>query len=97
MDVEKGSTSLEELVVSHNQQVGQYKKELTNIHVKLKAKESELKAVQLRLADAEKRWTSLNESSVSRNRDQVGGYEKELKDVCAKLEAKESELEVVQL
>ncbi|KAI0285815.1 hypothetical protein BGY98DRAFT_242010 [Russula aff. rugulosa BPL654] len=47
-------TSLDELEVSRNQQVGQYE----NVRAKLEAKESELDAVRLRLADAE---TSLDE------------------------------------
>jgi hypothetical protein len=45
---------LYELVVSRDQQVGQYEKELANVRAKLEAKESELEAVRLRLTDAEK-------------------------------------------
>ena len=45
---------LDELVVSRDQQVGQYEKELANVRAKLEAKESELEAIRLRLTDAEK-------------------------------------------
>jgi hypothetical protein len=48
---------LEELLLSRDQQIGQYEKELANVRAKLDAKESELEAVRLRLADAEKGWT----------------------------------------
>jgi hypothetical protein len=48
---------LDELVVSRDRQVGQYEKELGNVRAKLEAKESELEAIRLRLADAEKGWT----------------------------------------
>ena len=48
---------LEELLLSRDQQVGQYEMELTNVRAKLEAKESELEAVRLRLTDAEKGWT----------------------------------------
>ncbi|KAI0280082.1 hypothetical protein BGY98DRAFT_932802 [Russula aff. rugulosa BPL654] len=78
---------LDELVVSRDQQVGQYEKELGNVRIKLEANESELEAVRLRLADAEK---------ASRDQE-VEQYEKELTNVRAKLEAKESELEAVRL
>jgi hypothetical protein len=47
---------LDELVVSRDQQIGQYEKELTNVRAKLEAKESELEAVRLRLTEAEKGW-----------------------------------------
>ncbi|KAI0276355.1 hypothetical protein BGY98DRAFT_1168580 [Russula aff. rugulosa BPL654] len=87
---------LDELVVSRDQQVGQYEKELGNVRVKLEAKESELEAVRLRLADAEKGRTSLDELVMSRDQ-QVGRYEKELGNMGAKLEAKKSELEAVRL
>ncbi|KAI0267197.1 hypothetical protein BGY98DRAFT_1102239 [Russula aff. rugulosa BPL654] len=80
---------LDELVVSRDQQVGQYEKKLTNVRAKLEAKESELEAVRLRLADAD---TALDEFEVSRNQ-QVVQYE----NVRAKLEAKESELVAVRL
>ncbi len=48
---------LDELVVSRDQQVGQYEKELTNVCAKLEANESELEAVRLRLRDSERGWT----------------------------------------
>ena len=75
---------LDELVVSRDQQAGQYVKELSNVRAKLEAKESELETVHLRLADAEKSSTSLDELVVSRDR-QVGQYEKEPTNVRAKL------------
>ena len=48
---------LNQLVVSHDQQVRQYEKELTNVRAKLETKESELDSVRLRLTEAEKGWT----------------------------------------
>jgi hypothetical protein len=48
---------LDELLLSHDQQIGQYKKELANVRAKLEANESELEVVRLQLADAEKGWT----------------------------------------
>ena len=56
---------LDELVVSRDQQVGQYEKELKNMRAKLEAKESELETVRLRLTDAEK---SLTESKAEADR-----------------------------
>ena len=44
---------LDELLLSHDQQVGQYEEELTNVRAKLEAKESELEALRSRFADAE--------------------------------------------
>jgi hypothetical protein len=87
---------LNELVVSRDRQKGLYKKELGYVRVKLEAKESELEAVRLQLADAEKGRTLLDELVVSRDQ-QVEQYEKELGNVRVKLEAKESELEAVRL
>jgi chromosome segregation ATPase len=86
-------TSLEELEVSRDQQIGQYERELTNVRAKL---EAELEAVRLRLADAEKGRTSLDVLVASRDQE-VEQYEKELTNVRAKLEANESELEAVRL
>jgi hypothetical protein len=51
---------LDELVVSHDQQVGQYEKELANVRAKLEANEFELEAVRLRLTDAERGLTMSN-------------------------------------
>ena len=85
-----------ELLLSRDQQVRQYEKEHGNVRAKLEANESELKAVRLRLTDAERGWTSLDELVVSRDQ-QVGQYEKELGKVRNKLEAKESELDAVRL
>jgi predicted nucleic acid-binding Zn-ribbon protein len=48
---------LDELVVSRDQQVGQYEKELGNVRAQLEANESELEAIRLRLTDAEKGLT----------------------------------------
>ena len=80
----------DELLLSRDQQIGQYERELTSVRAKLEAKD------RLRLVDMEKGWTSLDELGESRDQ-QVGQYEKELKNVRAKLEAKESELEAVRL
>jgi chromosome segregation ATPase len=87
---------LGELLLSRDQQIGQYEKELGNVRSRLEANESELKAARLQLADAERGWTSLHELVVSRDQ-QVGQYEKELGNMRAKLEANESELEAVRL
>jgi hypothetical protein len=66
---------LDELLLSRDQQIGQYEKELANVHAKLEAKESELEAVQLRLTDAEKGLTKSSaqtaSGSVNRDEDQV--------------------------
>jgi len=48
---------LDKLLLSRNQRIGQYEKELANVHTKLRAKDSELDSVCLRLTDAEKGWT----------------------------------------
>jgi hypothetical protein len=66
---------LEELLLSRDQQIGQY--------------ERESEAVRLRLADAEKGLTSLDELVVS--------HDQQVTDIRAKLEEKESELEAVRL
>jgi chromosome segregation ATPase len=79
---------LDEVLLSRDQHIGQYEKELGNVRAKLEANESELGAVCLRLADAEKGRTSLEELVASRDQ-QVGQYEMELKNVRAKLEANE--------
>ena len=73
---------LDEMVVSHDHQVGQYKRELANARAKLDANESELEAVRLRLMDAEKSLTKSKAEadtlraqtatgSVNRDEDQV--------------------------
>jgi len=56
---------LDELLLSHDQQIGQYENELTNVRAKLEAKESELEAVRLRPTDAEK-GTDEDEDQVTR-------------------------------
>jgi hypothetical protein len=81
------------LEVSRDQQIGQYERD---VRAKLEAKESELGAVRLRLADAEKGRTLLDVLVASRDQE-VEQYEKELTNVRAKLEANESELEAVRL
>jgi len=45
---------LDELLLSRDQQTGQYEKELANMRAKLGSKESELESIRLRLTDAEK-------------------------------------------
>jgi hypothetical protein len=73
---------LDELLLSRDQQIGQYQKELTNVRAKLEANESELEAVRLRLTDAEKGLTKSKaeadtlraqtaSGSVNRDEDQV--------------------------
>jgi hypothetical protein len=73
---------LDELLLSRDQQAGQYEKELTNVRAKLEAKESELEAVRLRLADAEEGltkskaeadtlWAQTATGSVNRDEDQI--------------------------
>ena len=44
---------LDELLLSHDRQVGPYEEELSNVRAKLEAKESKLEAVRSRLADSE--------------------------------------------
>ena len=77
---------LYELVVSRDQQVGQYEKELANVRAKLEAKESELEAVRLRLTDAEEGLTrskaeantlrsQVATGSMNRDEDQVNACE----------------------
>ena len=90
-------TKLNESLLSRDQQTGQYERELASVHAKLEAKESELEAVRLRSADAEKGWTSQAGELVASRDQQVGQYEKELKSVRVELEAKVSELEAVRL
>jgi hypothetical protein len=73
---------LDELLLSRDQQIGQYGKEFLNVHTKLEAKESELGAVRLRLTNAEKGLTKRKaeadtlrpqtaSGSVNRDEDQV--------------------------
>jgi hypothetical protein len=73
---------LDEFLLSHDQQIGQYEKDLANVRAKLEANESELETVRLRLTDAEKGWTKRKAeadtihaqnatSSVNRDEDQV--------------------------
>ena len=49
---------LDELLLSRDQLIGQHEKEVANVRAKFEANESELEAVRLRLADAEKGWTN---------------------------------------
>jgi hypothetical protein len=74
---------LDGLLLSRDQQIGQYEKEFANVRAKLEAKESELDAVRLRLTDAEKGLAKSKAEadtlhaqtaatgSVNRNEDQV--------------------------
>ena len=86
--------TLDELLLSFDQQIGRREVEVANVRAKLEAKESEMEALRLRLADAAKGLTSLDVLAVSRRR-QVEQHEKELTNVRTKLEAKEWELEAV--
>jgi hypothetical protein len=47
---------LDELLLSRDQQNGEYEKELANVRAKLEANESELEAVRSRLTDAKAGW-----------------------------------------
>ena len=47
---------LDELLLSRDQQIGKYEKELANVRAKLESKESELEAVRFQLTNAEKGW-----------------------------------------
>jgi hypothetical protein len=60
-ELAKKSALLDESLLSRDQQIGQYEKELANVRAKLEAKESELEAVRLRLASAEKGLTKNKE------------------------------------
>jgi chromosome segregation ATPase len=73
---------LDELLLSRDQEIGQYEKKFANVRAKLKTNESELEAVQLRLTDAEKDLAKSKAeadtlraqtatSSVNRDEDQV--------------------------
>jgi chromosome segregation ATPase len=84
----------DEMLLSRDQQIGRHEGELASVRAKLEATQANESEFRLRLADAEKGWTSLNELAVSRDL-QVGQLEKELTDMRAKLDAKESELEAV--
>jgi len=82
VDMEAKLNALDELLLSRDQQIGQYEKELTNVRAKLEANESELEAVRLRLKSAEKGFTKSKAeadtiraqtatSSVNRDEDQI--------------------------
>ena len=73
---------LDELLLSHDRQIGKYEKELANVRAKLEGNESELEALRLRLRDVEKGWTKSKEEadtlrvetatgSVNRDEDQI--------------------------
>jgi hypothetical protein len=77
---------LDELLLSHNKQVGQYERELANVHAKLEAKESELEAVQFRLMDAEKGWTkSKAEADILRAQNAIGSMNRDEDQVTRRL------------
>ena len=94
--MEQRDTELVEMQAKYDKLLQSRDQELSNVRAELEAKKSELEAVCLQLADAEKGQTSLNELVTSRDQ-QVGQYEKELANVRGKLEEKKSELEVVRL
>ena len=82
VDMQVRLDALDELLLSRDQQIGQYEKELENVRAKLEANQSELEAVRLRLTDAEKGWTNSKaeadtiraqtaSGSVNRDEDQV--------------------------
>ena len=77
---------LDQLVVSRDQQVRQYEKELTIVHAKLEAKEAELEAVRLRLTEAEKGWTkSKAEADTLRAQTASGSVHKDEDQVTGRL------------
>ena len=77
---------LDELVVSHDHQVGQYKRELANARAKLDANESELEAVRLRLMDAEKSLTkSKAEADTLRAQTPTGSVNRDENQVTRRL------------
>ena len=82
---------LDDLLLSRDQQIKQNEREFASLRARLQTKDSELEAVRLRLAEAEKGWTSLDELVVSHDQ-QVGQHEKELASVRAKLEAKDQQV-----
>jgi hypothetical protein len=71
---------LDELLLSRDQQIGQYEKELANVRAKLETNESELEAVRLRLTDAEKGLTtgkSKGDADASRAQTAAGSLNKD--------------------
>jgi hypothetical protein len=87
-DVELGDmqAKLDELLLSRDQQVGQYEKELTNVRAKLEANESELEIVRLRLTDAEKGWTkSKAEADTLRAQTATGSANRDEEQVTRRL------------
>ena len=78
---------LDELVVSRDQQVGQYEKELGNVRAKLEANESELEALRLRLTDAENGLTkSKAEADTLRAQNATGSVNRDEDQVTRLLE-----------
>ena len=63
----------DELLLSRDQQIGQYEKELANVRAKLEANESELDAVRLRLTDAEKGLTKSKAEAEASNAQSATG------------------------
>ena len=77
---------LDKLVVSHGQEVGQYESELTGMRAKLEAKVSELEAVRLRLADAERSLAqSRAEADTLRTQTAVGSVDRDEGQVTRRL------------
>ena len=77
---------LEELLLSRDKQVGQYERDLANVHAKLEAKESELETVRLRLLDAEIGWTkSKAEADILRAQNATGSMNRDEDQVTRRL------------
>ena len=86
---------IDELLLSHDQQTWRYEKELANAHAKLEAKESEMEAVRLRLADAEKGWAkSKAEADTLRARTAAGSVNKDEDQVTRRLMERVRAMEV---
>ena len=94
--MEQRDAELVEMQAKYDKLLQSRDQEVSNVRAELEAKVSELEAVRLRLANAEKGHTSPNELVASRDQ-HVGQYEKELANVRGKLEEKKSELDAVRL
>jgi hypothetical protein len=86
---------LDELLLPHGQLIGQYEKELADVRARLEEKESELEAVRLRLADAEKGWTkSKAEADTSRAQTAAGPVNRDEDQVARRLMERVRAMEV---
>ena len=75
-----------ESLLSRDQQIGQHERELASVRDKLKAKESELDAVKLRLKDAEKVLTkSKGEADTLRAQNATGSVKRDEEQVTRRL------------